>query len=143
MNEDQQQIDQSKLAESIAATLHIEFQDQFLIKPLDPIKVKKEFTKLPEKKPTTDKDGVSAIDVNDNDVAEKEIKEVDSDIRTGIIISVPSNYKNLEETSVVKQFPNLKAGSKILFRDRAGMPFDLLKDSKLLRIYDILGVYTK
>ena len=31
-------------------------------------------------------------------------------------------------------------GDIVIFRDAAGLRFDLIKDSRLLRLYDILGV---
>ena len=39
-------IDQSVLAEDVSSKIKYEFRDFFLIKPLDPVKVKKEFSKL-------------------------------------------------------------------------------------------------
>ena len=88
-------IDQSQLAESISEKIKMEFSDLFLVKPLAPIKVVKEFSKLPNTAPTKDKEGVEAIDV---DKVETETKEVDSDYRKGVIIKIPFCYKaNKEE----------------------------------------------
>ena len=55
-------IDQSQLAESISEKIKMEFSDLFLVKPLAPIKVVKEFSKLPNTAPTKDKEGVEAIE---------------------------------------------------------------------------------
>lgn len=129
-------IDQSQLAESISEKIKMEFSDLFLVKPLSPIKVVKEFSKLPNTAPTKDKEGVEAIDV---DKVETETKEVDSDYRKGIIIKIPFCYKaNKEEWKGVTQ--DLKPGDTVLFREASGLRFDLLKDSRLLRVYDILAV---
>ena len=129
-------IDQSQLAESISEKINMEFLDLFLVKPLAPIKVVKEFSKLPNTAPTKDKEGVEAIDV---DKVETETKEVDSDYRKGIIIKIPFCYKvNKEEWKGVTQ--DLKPGDTVLFRETSGLRFDLLKDSRLLRVYDILAV---
>lgn len=129
-------IDQSQLAESISEKIKMEFSDLFLVKPLAPIKVVKEFSKLPNTAPTKDKEGVEAIDV---DKVETETKEVDSDYRKGIIIKIPFCYKqNKEEWKGVTQ--DLKPGDTVLFRETSGLRFDLLKDSRLLRVYDILAV---
>ena len=129
-------IDQSQLAESISEKIKMEFSDLFLVKPLVPIKVVKEFSKLPNTAPTKDKEGVEAIDV---DEVETETKEVDSDYRKGIIIKIPFCYKaNKEEWKGVTQ--DLKPGDTVLFRETSGLRFDLLKDSRLLRVYDILAV---
>lgn len=129
-------IDQSQLAESISEKIKMEFSDLFLVKPLATIKVVKEFSKLPNTAPTKDKEGVEAIDV---DKVETETKEVDSDYRKGIIIKIPFCYKaNKEEWKGVTQ--DLKPGDTVLFRETSGLRFDLLKDSRLLRVYDILAV---
>ena len=42
--EEEKIIDQSVLAEDVASKIPYEFRDFFLIKPLDPVKVKKEFS---------------------------------------------------------------------------------------------------
>ena len=113
-------IDQSQLAESISEKIKMEFSDLFLVKPLAPIKVVKEFSKLPNTAPTKDKEGVEAIDV---DKVETETKEVDSDYRKGIIIKIPFCYKaNKEEWKGVTQ--DLKPGDTVLFRETSGLRFD-------------------
>ena len=78
-------IDQSELAESVAEKIKYEFFDHFLVKPLDPVKVKKEVSKLPNKKPVKDENGIEAVDV---DEVETEVKEVDSDYRN-VSIFIP------------------------------------------------------
>lgn len=133
-------IDQHELAESISNKINMDFFDCFVVKPMDPIKVKKEFTKLPEKTPTTDKEGVSAIDVTEEDASNTEIKEVDSDFRKGVIIKIPHSYKAMEDMQQAGIPSGLKSGDIVLYRDRAGINFDLLKDSKLLKVYDILAI---
>ena len=66
MEDNEKLIDQAAVAESVSNKIKYEFSDYFLVKPLDPIKVKKEFTKLPEdKKPVKDKNGVAAVNVED------------------------------------------------------------------------------
>lgn len=126
--EEEKTIDQTVLAEDVSNKIKYEFIDFFLVKPLDPIKVKKEIsTPVTDGKVVEDKNGVKAEDF---DGVKTEIKEVDSDYRKGVVIKLPIYYK--EET--------IKIGDIVLFRDRAGINFDLLKDSKLLRQYDILGI---
>lgn len=126
--EEEKMIDQTVLAEDVSNKIKYEFIDFFLVKPLDPIKVKKEIsTPVTDGKVVEDKNGIKAEDF---DGVKTEIKEVDSDYRKGVVIKLPIYYK--EET--------IKIGDIVLFRDRAGINFDLLKDSKLLRQYDILGI---
>lgn len=126
--EEEKMIDQTVLAEDVSNKIKYEFIDFFLVKPLDPIKVKKEIsTPVTDGKVVEDKNGIKAEDF---DGVKTEIKEVDSDYRKGVVIKLPIYYK--EEM--------IKIGDIVLFRDRAGINFDLLKDSKLLRQYDILGI---
>lgn len=127
-------IDQSPLAESVAENIKYEFLDFFLVKPLDPVKVKKEFTKpVATGTPAKDANGIEAQDFEN---VETEVKEVDSDYRRGIVLKRPVYYEATEYEG-----PRyIEIGSTVIFRDAAGMNFDLIKDSKLLRQYDILGI---
>lgn len=133
MNEDNKMIDQTELAESVAEKIQYQFLDFFLVKPLDPVKVKKEFSKpVSTGTPAADKNGIEA---QDYDNVETEVKEVDSDYRRGIVIKTPIYYKEAEGKSL-----DIHVGDVVIFRDAAGLRFDLLKDSRLLRLYDILGI---
>ena len=131
MNEDKI-IDQSELAESVAKSIPYSFFDFFLVKPLDPIKVKKEVTKpVTESAPKKDENGVEAQDF---DKVETEVQEVNSDYRKGVVIKCPTYYDEPSANKLVN------VGDVVIFRDAAGFRFDLIKDSRLLRLYDILGV---
>ena len=126
-------IDQSALAQDVAEKIKYEFLDHFLVKPLEPIKVKKEFSKpVPTGTPAKDKNDIEAQDFDD---VETEVKEVDSDYRKGVVIKRPAYYEN--DTTANKE---INVGDIIIFRDAAGLRFDLVKDSRLLRLYDILGI---
>ena len=130
----EEKVDQSVLAEDLSGKIKYSFLDYFLVKPLDPIKVKKEFSKpVPTGKPTKDKDGIEAQDF---DKVETEVKEVDSDYRRGIVLKRPLYYDNSKEELGAAE---IKIGDTVIFRDTAGLRFDLLKDSRLLRSFDILG----
>lgn len=125
-------IDQSALAQDVANKIKYQFLDYFLVKPLEPIKVKKEFSKpVPTGTPAKDKNDIEAQDFDD---VETEVKEVDSDYRKGVVIKRPTYYEN--DTTANKE---INVGDIIIFRDAAGLRFDLVKDSRLLRLYDILG----
>ena len=133
--EEDKLIDQSPLAESVSENIKYNFLDFFLIKPLDPVKVTKEFSK-PVATGTPAKDA-NGIEAQDFDSVETEVKEVDSDYRRGIILKRPLYYDNSDFIGTPGE---LKIGDVVLFRDPAGLRFDLLKDSRLLRLFDILGV---
>lgn len=131
-------IDQSPLAESVSENIKYNFLDFFLVKPLDPIKVKKEITKpVSTGTPVEDANGVKAQDFND---VETEVVEVNSDYRRGIVLKRPMFFDDANrDPEKSGQLPDIKIGDVVIFRDAAGMQFDLLKDSRLLRLYDILG----
>lgn len=126
-------VDQEKLATSVSDNIKFEFFDYFLVKPLDPIKVTKSFSK-PVKKSEAEADSNGIVAAEYEDV-ETEVKEVNSDYRTGIVIKTPTYYKQSESNDI-----DIKIGDKVVFRDAAGSWFDLVKDSRLLRRYDILAV---
>ena len=128
-------IDQSPLAESLSEQIKYQFLDFFLVKPLDPVKVKKEFSKpVSTGTPVKDANGVEAQDF---DNVETEVKEVNSDYRRGIVLKRPLYYETEDSN---RTLISINIGDIVIFRDAAGLSFDLLKDSKLLRQYDILGV---
>ena len=130
MNEDKL-MNQSQLAESVAEKIPYTFHDCFLVKPLDKIMVKKEVTELPNNKPVKDKDGIEAVE----GTPKTEVKEVESDYQQGIIIKIPSTYKETEN-----KLMSIKIGDIILYKQTRTMPFDLLKDSRLIRYFDIVAV---
>jgi len=137
MNEETEIIDQSELAQSVAENIKYEFADHFLVKPLDPIKVTKEFSKpVADSAPKKDENGIEAQDF---DKIETEVKEVDSDYRKGVIIKLPLYYSEPDHPEHPTMRP-YKVGDIVIFRELAGLRFDLLKDSRLLRQYDILGI---
>lgn len=137
MNEENTIMDQSELAQSVSENVKYQFLDFFLVKPLDPIKVKKEFSKpVSTGTPTKDKNGVEAQDF---DNVETEVKEVDSDYRKGVVIKLPMYYTEPVDPEHPTMRP-IKVGDVVIFREAAGLRFDLLKDSRLLRQYDILGI---
>lgn len=136
MNEDEV-IDQAPLAETVSSKIKFEFLDYFLVKPLEPVKVKKEFSKpVSTGTPTEDKNGIKAEDF---DSVETEVKEVESDYRKGVVIKRPIYYEQ-STTDDKSTASRINVGDVIIFRDAAGLRFDLLKDSRLLRLYDILGI---
>ena len=131
--EEEKIIDQSLLAQDVSNNIKYDFFEFFLVKPLEPVKVKKEFSKPVSKGSSKDEDGIEAEDF---DKVETEVKEVDSDYRKGVVIKLPKYFEHVKEDTPIV---NIKVGDVVLFRDQAGLRFDLVKDSRLLRQYDILG----
>lgn len=128
-------IDQTALAESVSEKIPYTFLDYFLVKPLDPVKVTKEFSK-PVSTGTPVKDA-NDVEAQDFDNVETEVKEVDSDYRKGVVIKLPMYYESEQNKDA---FLPIKVGDVIVFRETAGLRFDLVKDSRLLRQYDVLGL---
>ena len=134
--EDEKLIDQSVLAEDVASQIKYQFLDFFLVKPLDPVKVKKEFSTPVDTTVRKDENGIEAQDFKE---VMTEVKEVDSDYRRGIVLKRPLYYV-AEDNKMLGTSSEITVGDIVIFRDTAGLRFDLLKDSRLLRQYDILGI---
>lgn len=129
--------DQVKLAESISEHIKIDFVDDYLVKPLDPVKVKKEFSApVSNQKPKTDKDGIEAVDY---DEVKTEIKEVDSDFRKGRVLKIPMLAIQAESGSLYNKL-NIQVGDVIIFKEHPVTYFDLIKDSRLVKVYHIVGI---
>ena len=81
-------IDQTQLAEDLSSKIKYEFRQMFLVKPLEPVKVKKKISEpvVKDTKPKKDKDGIEAVDY---DEVKTEIKEVDSDFSRAVVLKLP------------------------------------------------------
>lgn len=138
MNDTEMNVDQHILAEDLSNKINFEFTRSFLVKPLDPIMVKKEYdVPVPEE---TDKDKAEdEIDVVDYDKVEKEVKTVESDFKRAIVLKVPHEYKEMLTNEKMRPM-DIKVGDIVIFRNGASRWFDVLKDSQLVAIYDIIAV---
>ena len=136
-------VDQSQLAESVSSSIIYEPKDMFLVKPLDKIKVTKEFSTPvvndTTEEPTENEDGVKAVDY---DAVATETKEVDSDYRKAIVLKVPFGYSSQIGNEKFPTMP-IVVGDTIIYRDGAGKWFDLLKDSQFVSVYDVIAKETK
>lgn len=114
----------------------------FLVKPLEPVKVKKKISEPVAKdtKPKKDKDGIEAVDY---DEVKTEIKEVDSDFSRAVVLKLPYEYTHPYNDDKIQQMP-IKVGDIVIYRtSRLGATyFDLLKDSQLVPLYDIVATET-
>ena len=94
-----------------------------LVKPMDAIKVKK-LVNRPVATEELDEDGKPLMEMKEEEV------EVESIFREGIVLALPIDSKYPEM---------LKVGDRIVFNYKFNtVPFDLLKDSILIKPYDIL-----
>lgn len=137
--DDNKLIDQSQLAEDLSSKIPYEMHKQFLIKPLDPIMVKKEFDK-PVAKTDTPKEDENGIKAVDYDKVETEVKEVESDYRKGVVLKVPYEYiRSMAAESNWKAMP-IKVGDVVIYNNQYIKWFDILKDTVLVSGYDIVAV---
>lgn len=125
--------------EVISNGIAAEFIDDFLVKPLEPIMVKKEFSKPVTTNVVKDDNGIEA---SDYDKVETEIKEVESDFRKGVVLKTPLSYQNqIKDPNVTTNvLVNIEPGDTVIFKDRHSNYYDLFKDSKLVKYYNITAV---
>lgn len=137
--EDNTLIDQTQVAEDVEKRIRYDFIKDFLVKPLDPIMVKKEFNKpVPTSEAKKDKDGIEAIDY---DKVETEVKEVESDFARGVVIKVPYEFQRNLSTNNEWKPMEIKVGDVILYSNTSRKRyFDLLKDTQLVSQFDVIGV---
>lgn len=137
--EEEKIIDQIQLAEDLSSKIKYEFRQMFLVKPLEPVKVKKKISEpvVKDTKPKKDKNGIEAVDY---DEVKTEIKEVDSDYTRAVVLKLPYEYTHQYDDVKIHQMP-IKVGDIIIYKSsRLGaMYFDLLKDSQLVPLYDIVA----
>ena len=137
--EEEKIIDQTQLAEDLSSRIKYEFRQMFLVKPLEPVKVKKKISEpvVKDAKPKEDKDGIKAVDY---DEVKTEIKEVDSDYTRAVVLKLPYEYTHPYDDIKIHQMP-IKVGDIVIYKpSRLGaMYFDLLKDSQLVPLYDIVA----
>lgn len=129
-------VDQTVLAEDISNRIHYEFTKEFLVKPLDPVMVKKEFSKPVEK--TEAKKDANDIEAIDYDEVETEVKEVESDFMRGIVLKIPHEYSSRMEGDFAPM--DIKIGNIVIFPVNQKRYFDLCKDTVLVNSYSIVGV---
>lgn len=130
-------LENTKIAETVSEHINIDTLRQFLVKPMDPIMVKKEFsTPITENAPVKDENGIEATDY---EKVATEVKEVESDYRKGIVIKVPLEYQRMMNDEKFPATP-IKVGNIVIYREKAGMWYDLLKDSVLIDSYSIIAI---
>ena len=104
--------------------------NKVLVKPLDPIKIEKEFTELDESKNKNKKKGMDGDTMD----TKKTKKTVNANVRKGVVLALPQIDKNEKV-----RFP-IEVGDTIVYYDKSSMQtFDLYRDSILMNKYEILG----
>ncbi len=99
---------------------------QVLIKPLPEIMIEKEFTEYDE---DANKDRDTSMD-GEEAAMKTEIREVPTDMQKGIVLAIDKGGLN--------PLPFVP-GDTIVYQRGGGVYFDLFKDSKLLKSFEIKG----
>ena len=96
----------------------------FLVKPLEPVKVKKKISEpvVKDTKPKKDKDGIEAVDY---DEVKTEIKEVDSDFSRAVVLKLPYEYTHPYSDEKIQQMP-IKVGEIVMHQFQ--FVVDVMKD---------------
>lgn len=121
-------VDNKILAESIAAKLEFTpTDDRLLVKPMKPVMITKLLPTAPKVEPK------SIDEAEQAEPTEPTKQRVEANIQRGIVIKLGTEY--------IKNNPEgLAIGDVVYYHRMAGMPFELLKDSKMLRRYELLAV---
>jgi co-chaperonin GroES (HSP10) len=123
-------MDTKKILASIAGKIQFEpIDDRVLIKPLKPKMVKKTIT-VPATKPADNLTNVED-EIKEN---KQEVIEVPANCSLGVVLKLGS-------TGALNTVVPFSEGDVIVYPTNAGMPFELFKDSRLLKRYEILGLW--
>lgn len=117
-------VNDQKIVESLNIPLK-PLDNKVLIKPLEPIKVMKEFTEPDDKKNKGKKSGPKGDTMD----VKKVQKEVNADVRKGVVLALPDNVEW-----------DLNVGDTVVYWDSERLPkFDLYRDSIIIFKFDIIG----
>jgi len=120
-----------EMAKVISAGLEYLMTKDVLVKPLEVVKVQKQFEE-PIVDKRTKKDG---LDVNDYSKTRTVTKEVESNFKKGIVLSIPTCLKEIKQ--------DFEVGDIVIFPKKFAIEYDLFKDSLLVKPYDIVAVVTE
>ena len=116
---------EDKVLETVVSSVKFTFEKDFLVKPLEPTMIKRKYTEqVPNGK--KDEEGNNLYD------AKEVVKEEESDFEKGIVISIPTVYDG-----------SITCGNIVVYPKKFAKEFDLFKDSKLVRPYDIIAIEKK
>jgi hypothetical protein len=116
-------VSNEKLLEMVVEKLVYEPIKDILVKPLEPIMIDREVN-VPFKSEELDEDGEPIMEMR------KEIQQVPSIFRKGIVLALPIDSAYCKEINV---------GDTIVFNGKFNsVEFDLFKDSMLVKPFDVL-----
>ncbi len=107
--------------------------DKVLVKPMEPIHLKREEIVFKEDDRVSKKKSLKEIEKGPKTETETITKEVKANVRRGVVLSISNSNKDKFD---------LEEGDVIVYHERPSVfQFDLYRDSVLLNIYDILGMW--
>ena len=116
---------EDKVLETVVSSVKFTFEKDFLVKPLEPTMIKRKYTEqVPNGK--KDEEGNNLYDTKEV------VKEEESDFEKGIVISIPTVYDG-----------SITCGNIVVYPKKFAKEFDLFKDSKLVKSYDIIAIEKK
>ena len=118
-------VSNEKLLEIVLGNLEYKPVKDILVKPLEPVMIQREVN-VPKETEELDEDGKPLMEMT------KEIREIESVFRKGIVLALPATGS----------YPEcIKVGDTIVFNGRFNaVEFDLFKDSMLVKPFDVLFV---
>ena len=133
-------VEQEYSDKDIIDNMDIPFQpmdDRILIKPLEPVMITKEITEIDyEATPAARKEADEKGEDIPEAVTKTETKEVESNLRIGVVLAMTEAKWTMKVNTAIPQY---EVGVKVVYVHKLAMPFELFKDSVLLKKYDILG----
>jgi len=121
-------VDNKKLALDISAKINYQpTYDWLLVKPLKPVMITKLLPVPPAKLP----ESVEEAETTEPTTPQKQ--RVEANVNKGIIIKLGTEYQKTNPEG-------LEIGDVVLYPRNAGVSFELIKDSRMLRRYEVIGV---
>ena len=112
---------EDKVLESVVNALEFKTTKDVLVKPLEPIMVEKHVAV-----------GTGEKDVDGYEKMITEKQTVESDFEEGLILCMPCD--------VLNSLLPFSVGDKVLYTKKFAKSFDVFKDSKLIKPYDIVAI---
>lgn len=117
-------VDEQVLVDFVSGKIKYEFAKSFLVKQM-PVHMIDKTIKVPVPNGEKDEEGNDLTDIKEETV------QVESVLRTGIILKVPTSLTKIGDETY-------KVGDKIVYRNLRATDFDLIKDAALVDPFDVI-----
>ena len=117
--------EQKELLNTVLSKLEYKFTKEALVKPLPHETVEKDIGKPVD----TGKKDADGYTISDSETVKETVL---TNFRKGILLAIPSSYEWQNDN-------HPEVGDIVVYSRRAGIDFDLFKDSQLVRPYDIVA----